>query len=394
MKLQSQSSRTLAQALSTVAKCISNKNTMAILDHALLRKVDGKFLLTGASQDSQLTLSVELHDCDGDFTKACLPAGELIAYLSTLPDVPVSLSFTSNGKDGGALTLEYCTQVKDHSKSGQVQFAYFNAEEYPIMAQHDEDICHIVLPADVFLTHINAAVPFTANDELRMVLNCVCIDVKLDNCIIVGTNGQTLYRYTHGNGTRGMGTDFQRSNTEATILFHKNHIKAITAFSGAEEVEIHTDGRSATVKTDTAELIVKLVEGRFPNYNSVIPVNNPYYVALDSKELSQVIKRVSMCAAEATGLVAIEPDGMFLNVKAEDIDFSKSATDQALITSQQCDQKMRIGIKGSHLQQIISAIGTPDLRIEFSDPSRALIVRPDDPNSPIITLLMPMLLQA
>lgn len=388
MQLQT-SSRALRDALATVSKAISNKNALAILDFALLRKIDGKFLITGASTEAQLTVAVDIIDVKENFTQVCLPVAELISYLSLLPDVTLTLDFNESNH---TLTLSYCTQSGEQNKGGKVSLAYNEADEYPLIRQFDETACHIVLPGSTFLHHINAAMPFTANDDLRMVMNGVCLDIKLDTCTIVATDGHTLYRYIHHNGAHGMGTDFQRSNTEATIILGKHILKTIAPFAGAEEVEITTDNRSVTIKSENVELIGKLIEGRYPNYNSVIPQDNSKYIVLDSKEISQVIKRVSLFSAKATNLLSLQSEGMFLNLRAEDIDFSRSASDQALISDQNSSMSEKIGVKASKFLQDINACNSPSIRIEFMGSSKPLIIRPDEQNATVTTLCMPMLL--
>lgn len=388
MQLQT-SSRALRTALSTVSKAISSKNALNILDYALLRKKDGQFYLTGASPEAQLTIAVDIIDVQEDFTQVCLPVAELINYLALLPDVTLTLNFE---KSTNALTLSYCTQSGEQNKGGKVSLTYNDADEYPLMRQFDETACHIALPGSTFLQHINAALPFTANDELRMVMNGVCLDIKIDTCTFAATDGHALYRYIHHNGAHGMGSDFQRSNTESTIILSKNILKSIGTFAGEEEVEIMTDGRSVTIKSEKVELIGKLIEGRYPNYNSVIPTDNPYYITLNAKELSQVIKRVSLFSSASTNLLSFTPEGMFLNLRAEDVDFSRSASDQALIADQHCDKKMSIGVKASTFLQDINACNSENIRIEFSDPTRPLVIRPDEQNATVTTLCMPMLL--
>ena len=134
------------------------------------------------------------------------------------------------------------------------------------------------------------------------------------------------------------------------------------------------------------------MEGRFPNYNSVIPKSNPFYVVFDKKEMLDILRRVSLFSSNASNLVEIKKNGMFLTVSASDADFAISGEDQVCIVDAQCDDNFRIGLKSTFFQTCINSIPSDTIRMQLLDASHAVVITADNPAPKLITLCMPMML--
>lgn len=394
MQLQSQSSRSLSEALQTAAKCISNKNTMAILDYVLLsQREDGQFLFTAATSDSRITIPAPLSVISGKFEKPiAIHPGSIISYLSTLSDCVINITVNENN----TLTLDYCAGAGDKVKTGKVSMPYLDANEFPNMAGVDAAKCtHIVLPRPLFTMATEQAQNFCANDELRMTLNGLYIDIAEDmsECCLVSTDGHKLIRITHSNNPKTGGSDFFRSGTPCGMIIHNRYFKALSAFKACEDISIETDGNTIRFTSGDIEFTCKAIEGRYPNYNAVIPKDNAHYICFDKKEMLSAIKRVSIFGSDTTGLMVLTKDNMFLNVSAKDIDFSTDATDQVFITDAQCPDGFAIGLKASHLVNVVSAIDDDVVRLKLNAPDKAGVLTADTPSPVITTLIMPMLIQ-
>ena len=134
------------------------------------------------------------------------------------------------------------------------------------------------------------------------------------------------------------------------------------------------------------------MEGRYPNYNAVIPKNNPFYVVFDKKEMLDILRRVSLFSSNASNLVEIKKNGMFLTVSASDADFSVSGEDQVCIADAQCDDNFRIGLKSTAFQTCINSIPSDTIRMQLLDAYHAVVITADDPAPKVMTLCMPMIL--
>lgn len=393
MKLQAQSSKALHAALNKSAKCIGSKNTIAILDNVLLTRKGEQFFLTSSTTEAQLTIPAPLTICNGTYDRdIVLPIKMLSALLGTLPDCVVTFDIPD---DSQAFTVEYCTSSEDNVKPGKAQMCLFPGGDFPQMEQPNAEQSSVIsLPMSLFHSVVDTADKFAVMDELRPQLSCLCIDVAEDRSevVFVGTNGQTLVKMTHSNDPAKGGSDFFRGGQPGNILIHRNYFRTISAFDGSEDITIENDGHTIRFTSGETELICKQVEGRYPNYNAVIPKNNPFYVVFDKKEMLDILRRVSLFSSNASNLVEIKKNGMFLTVSANDADFSVSGEDQVCIADAQCDDNFRIGLKSTAFQTCINSIPSDTIRMQLLDPTRAVVITADDPAPKVMTLCMPMIL--
>ena len=393
MKLQAQSSKALHAALNKSAKCIGSKNTIAILDNVLLTRKGEQFFLTSSTTEAQLTIPAPLTICNGTYDRdIVLPIKMLSALLGTLPDCVVTFDIPD---DSQSFTVEYCTSSEDNVKPGKAQMCLFPGGDFPQMEQPKAEQSSVIsLPMSLFHSVVDTADKFAIMDELRPQLSCLCIDVAEDRSevVFVGTNGQTLVRMTHSNDPAKGGSDFFRGGKPGNMLIHRNYFRTISAFDGSEDITIENDGHTIRFTSGETELICKQVEGRYPNYNAVIPKNNPFYVVFDKKEMLDILRRVSLFSSNASNLVEIKKNGMFLTVSASDADFSVSGEDQVCIADAQCDDNFRIGLKSTAFQTCINSIPSDTIRMQLLDASHAVVITADDPAPKVMTLCMPMIL--
>lgn len=396
MKIQAQSSLLLRQALQKAAKCIDSKTTIAILTNVLLtqRKEDGKFFFVSATTDSELTIPAPLSIVEGSFKEdAVLPITSLLSLLSTLPADCVVTMDLSQDKER-SMNIEYCTQNGDNVKKGNVSLIYFSAESFPRVAQPDDASIHISLPMATFSNVLSHAGKFVSDSELRPVMKCLCIDVAEDRSEVtfVASNGHTLIKLIHTNNPETGGSDFFREGTPGKILVYSVFFKTLSVFDDCEDIDIEANENMVRFISGDITFVCKKAAGQYPNYNSVIPKNNPYTVVVDKRELASVVKRVALFASESSNLIVLKKDGMFLDIAAQDIDFSMSATDQVLINDSTCPEGHRIGFKASSLLDTLAPIPSDTVCLHLGDPSRAATITANESSPLALTLLMPMIM--
>ena len=347
MKIQAQSSLLLRQALQKAAKCIDSKSSVAILANVLLtqRKEDGKFFFVSATTDSELIIPAPLTIVEGSFKEdAVLPITSLLSLLSTLPADCVVTMDLSQDKERN-MNIEYCTQNGENVKKGNVSLVYFSAEAFPRAAQPDNVSLHISLPMATFSNVLSHAGKFVSDSDLRPVMRCLCIDVAEDRSevIFVASNGHVLIKLIHTNNPDTGGSNFFRSGTPGKILVYSSFFKTFSAFDGEEDIDIEANESMVRFTAGDITFVCKKAEGQYPNYNSVIPKNNPYTVVVDKRELASVVKRVALFASESSNLIMLKKDGMFLDITAQDLDFNMAANDQVLINDSTCPEGHSIG---------------------------------------------------
>lgn len=396
MKIQAQSSLLLRQALQKAAKCIDSKTAIAILSNVLLtqRKDDGKFFFVSATTDSELTIPAPLTIVEGSFKEdVVLPITSLLSLLSTLPADCVVTMDLSQDKER-SMNIEYCTQNGENVKKGNVSLVYFSAETFPRAAQPDNASLHISLPMATFSNVLSHAGKFVSDSELRPVMRCLCIDVAEDRSevIFVASNGHVLIKLIHTNNPDTGGSNFFRSGTPGKILVYSSFFKTFSAFDGEEDIDIEANESMVRFTAGDITFVCKKAEGRYPNYNSVIPRNNPYKVTVDKRELASVVKRVALFSSESSNLIVLKKDGMFLDISAQDLDFNMSANDQVLITDGTCPEGHSIGFKASSLLDVLAPIPSDTVILHLGDASHAGVITANDSSPRALTLLMPMIL--
>ena len=396
MKIQAQSSLLLRQALQKAAKCIDSKTAIAILSNVLLtqRKDDGKFFFVSATTDSELIIPAPLTIVEGSFKEdVVLPITSLLSLLSTLPADCVVTMDLSQDKDR-SMNIEYCTQNGENVKKGNVSLVYFSAEAFPRAAQPDNASLHISLPMATFSNVLSHAGKFVSDSDLRPVMRCLCIDVAEDRSevIFVASNGHVLIKLIHTNNPETGGSNFFRSGTPGKILVYSCFFKTLSVFDGCEDIDIEANESMVRFTAGDITFVCKKAEGQYPNYNSVIPRNNPHKITVDKRELANVVKRVALFSSESSNLIVLKKDGMFLDVSAQDLDFNMSANDQVLITEGTCPEGHSIGFKASSLLDVLAPIPSDTVTLHLSDPSHAGVVTANESSPRALTLLMPMIL--
>lgn len=360
------------------------------------RKEDGQFFFVSATTDSELSIPAPLSIVEGSFKEdVVLPITSLLSLLSTLPaDCVVTMDLSQD--KNRSMNIEYCTQNGEKVKKGNVSLVYFSAEEFPRAAQPDNASLHISLPMATFGNVLSHAGNFVGNSELRPIMNCLCIDVAEDRseCTFVASDGHSLIKLIHTNNPETGGSNFFRSGTPGIILVERTFFKSLAVFDDCADIDIEANESMVRFTSgNDITFVCKKMVGQYPNYNSVIPRNNPYNVVVDKRELASVVKRVALFSSESSNMIVLKKEGMFLDVAAQDLDFNMSANDQVLIIDSNCVDGHRIGFKASSLLNALAPIQSDTVCLHLGDPSRAGVITANESSPRALTLIMPMILE-
>ncbi|WP_294083117.1 DNA polymerase III subunit beta [Proteiniphilum sp. UBA5384] len=367
------SSAALLSHLQAISRVINSKNTLPILDCFLLDLKGNTLSLTAADNETRLETTVEVNSAEGEGSLA-INARNLLDPLRELPDQP--LTFDINDE-----TLE----IFLYYHNGKYNFVGLKGDEYPEPKPLKESFMTLKVEADTLFSGINRTVFATADDELRPVMNGIYFDITTEDLTFVASDGHKLVRVTT--------TETKGEGRSSFILPKKpaNLLKSILPRESGE-VEIRFDENNAYIAMSSYKMVCRFVEGRYPNYNSVIPQNNPNSFILDRLTLLNALKRVAVFSNPASNLVKFQLSEDKIVVTAQDIDFLTTAEETIPCTYQ--GSVMNIGFKASFLIDILDNIPSSDIRMELSDPSRAGLILPveKEENEDMLTLLMPMML--
>lgn len=367
------SSSALNSRLNMLSKVISSKNSLPVLDCFLFEIIDGKMLITASDSDNVIKSSLELTNSDGN-GEFCIPNRVILDALKELPEQPLSFDVDT---DTYAIKIVY--------QNGLYNFTAQNADEYPRTQPMSDGATTITIPATILIDNISRCLFATANDELRPVMNGVYFDLRADALAIVASDGHKLVRNMDFSIKSETPASFNLPKKPATLI--KNILS-----KDEEDVIIKFDSRSAEIDFTDGMLKCRLVDGRYPNYNSVIPNNNPCIVTADRRTLLSALRRVLPFASESSQLVRFRIENNSFEVSSEDIDFATSAKEQ--ISCEYTGSPISIGFKGSSLMEILNNLTGDQVVIKLADPSRAGIIVPAEQpaNEDVLMLIMPMLL--
>lgn len=367
------SSSALSSRLLSLSRVINNKNSLPILDDFLFEVNNQQLVVTASDSENVMTATLQLDSCEGEGSFA-VSNHTIIDAVKELPEQPLTIDVNF---DEMKIYVTY--------QNGSYNFPIQNADEYPKAQSVSEGATVITIDASVLVENINRSLFATAQDELRPVMNGIYFDLTADGLAIVSSDGHKLVR--NRNFTI-------KNDTPAAFILPKKPAQLLKSVLGKDDgdVVLKFDDRSAEITFADGNLACRLIEGRYPNYNSVIPQNNPNVITIDRKSLLGALRRVLPFASDSSQLIRFHIENGLLELNAEDIDFATSAKER--ITCEYGGQPMSIGFKGSSMVEILNNLDSDDIQVQLADPSRAGVIVPvsQPENEDILMLIMPMLL--
>ena len=368
------SSSSFLMRLQAVSKVISGKPAQPILDNILLVAKDDTLYATASDKETTMEAKIELDNLDtpGSIT---IPAKLLLDILKEFPEQPLTFDINTG-----------TNEVKIISDKGEFSVPGESAEDYPVQSGMDESVNTIATNCGMLLEGITRTVFATANDDLRPVMNCILIEMGPENFTFVASDAHKLVRYKRFDAKTD-GDQFALILPKKPSLLLKNILP-----KDDSELRLQFNEKMACFTFGNYKMVCTLVEGRFPNYNSVIPQNNPKKIIIEKKELYNSLRRVSVMANQASNLVKFDLSNGTIVISAQDVDYAMSGHET--ITCQYEGEEMAIGVKSPFVQEILSNLNTESLVLELSDPSRPGLFLPfesDNENEDLLMLLMPMM---
>ncbi len=371
------SSTELLGHLQAISRVISSKNTLPILDNFLFNLAGNDLEITASDLESTLITRMKLENTSGDGIIA-LPARILLDTLKEFSVQP--LAFDIN-LDTLAVVIT--------SENGKFNVMGQNGIDFPALPSiRKEKKFSFGINADVMLAGINKTLFATADDELRPVMGGIFVEASTDKITFVASDAHKLVRYQRSDS---------HADDNASFILPKKPASLLRNILPREEgpVTVEFDDKNAFFILNDYKVVCRLVEGNYPNYNSVIPKNNPRKITIDRIEFYNTLKRVSVFSNQASNLVKLQLKGNQAMVSAQDLDFSISAYEK--IKCQYEGDDMEIGFKSVFLLEILANIASQDVMIELADPTRAGLFLPGEPENEsedLLMLLMPMMINA
>ena len=363
----------LLRSLQSISGVINAKNTLPILDDFLFELDGNKLKITGSDLETTMSVSLELEKADESGTVA-IPARILIETLKTFANIPITFSVSDN---------DFLVEIT--AGEGKYKLSGHDAEEFPKTLEMD-NVVEVKIPSNVLVNAFNKTLFATGNDELRPVMAGVFCTLAPESATFVATDAHKLVRYTRSD---------VKSEANISFILPKKPINLLKNVlpQDEEEVVLQYSQKNAVFVFNNLVLSCKLVDGKYPNYDAVIPVDNPNKMSVDRLSLYNSIKRVSIYANQSTHQIRFKIQGQELVLSAEDLDYSNAANER--LACNYSGEDMEIGFNSRFLLEMLSNMDTDEITVEMSAPNRAGLIVPvngENEAEDILMLIMPVML--
>lgn len=373
----------LSGKIAMVQKVINSKNVLPILDDIIFTVKEGFLYLTASDSENMLSTRVLLPETDGEASFGVNAKSIAEAVKNIASEAELIFEVDMDGKK--TLKVTY--------PSGVFSMPVDGAEDFPVQPGLNSDIItRFVITDSLLAANIGRTLFATAQDELRPVMNGIFFDLTEACLAVVASNGHTLIR-DRILSIKAEKTEDGTVKSGSFILPKKpaGVLKNILTKTGTE-VTVTFDDRNLEIVTDGFTLKARLIEGRYPNYNSVIPQNNPNIMTVNRQDMLAALRRITPFSNSASNLITMSVGAESLQLDAQDYDFSKTASEK--VTCEYNGNGMKIGFKGVSVMELLANTDSEQIIAQLADPSRAGLFLPSEQpeDEEILMLLMPMLI--
>ncbi|MBK9290393.1 MAG: DNA polymerase III subunit beta [Bacteroidetes bacterium] len=368
------SSQRLLRSLQSLSGVLSASNTIPIL-YDFLFNLDGQILTVTAS-DLETTMIVKLEaDMAEGNGEVAIPAKMLLEILKTFPDIPITFQINLQ---------TYAIELL--AGEGKYKLAGHPGDEFP-QPPTLEDAAGMTFPAELLVNAFEKTIFAVGNDELRPTMSGVLCEMLPDYITFVATDAHKLVRYRR--------RDISAQQTASIILPKKpiNQLKSLLASNPDANVYFEFTNKNASFVFENFRLVCRLIEGKYPNYEAVIPAQNPNKLTVDRLALLNSLRRVAIFANKSTMQVRFRITGQELLLSSEDPDFANEAKER--LSCSYDGEDMEIGFNSRFFQEMLANLEQDAIRLEMSAPNRPGILMPaenDNPDEDILMLVMPVMI--
>lgn len=363
-------SQNLTKNLSIVKNVIPGNHTMPILGSFLFEVENNKIKVTGTDLDTTLSAVVDC-ECTEEI-KFCVDASTFIELLKSIPSQPI--------------TLKVDKEIEIVTSSGTYNMPIVDAKEFPTFKEIEEAE-KLIIPGHVLNLGLTKTGFAIGNDDLRPSLNGICFDIKTDRLVFVATDANRLVKYTR--------TDL-KSEVEKQFILPKKPIAALrAALTGLDcEVEMVYNIQNASFTFENFKIMCRLIDAKYPAYESVIPKDNPNTLEIARTELLGSLKRISIFSNKTTHQISLDKTPSTITLYAEDVDYSNKGVETLMCVTD--GEDIKIGFNSRFLTEMLSNMTDEQVKISMSAPNRAGILQPlkeASEDEETLMLVMPVMLK-
>ncbi len=367
------STSTLLKQLQAVNGASSSSTVLPILENFLFEINEGVLNISATDLQTSMTTSLAVESKENG--KIAIPSRILIDTLKTLPDQPITFNV-----DDDTFAIEINAGDGKYKLSGE------NGDDFPKIPTV-ENASAVNLPASVLAEAINKTLFAVSSDELRPAMTGVFCQLSPSNLTFVSTDAHKLVRYRRNDA---------HAEQAASFILPKKALTLLKSSLPAEDVNVSVkyNTTSAFFGFGSINLICRLIDERYPDYEAVIPQNNTNRMTIDRAGFLNSLRRVVIYANKTTHQVRLKITGSELNISSEDVDFSNEAFER--LSCQYDGDDIEIGFNARFLIEMLNNLDGEEVTLEMSTPNRAglLIPQPGNDDEDVLMLVMPVMLNS
>ncbi|HIB73862.1 MAG TPA: DNA polymerase III subunit beta [Candidatus Marinimicrobia bacterium] len=359
----------LQKALQKVSKATPTRSTIPILSCVLIDV--GETGTTLRTTDLEITITTSIESSIEEIGSAAIPLQTLSEITSELPDdTRITIDVNDNNN------VKIITDVGSYDLMGKP------ADEFPANPEADQRV-EAGIEANI-LNEIISTISFAVSrDDLKPALTGVYFKFENENLIAVATDGHRLARYVR--------KDFKAGQFQGEVIVPRKFLNIITTYIPNDEpiqLWLGDNVFTATIGADT--IYTRIIDERFPDYQSVIPTDNEKEIKVSCKNLLSAVKRVSIFSNKSTHQIAIRVESGSATVTTEDPE--KASKAQETIEIEYAGDPIDVGYNAAYLKDILSHMNSNEIVIKLNTPISAGLFYPTPPNDnvDVTMLLMPI----
>lgn len=369
------SSATFLKNLNIVNGIIGTSTVLPILEDFLIEVKNQELTIVGSDLETRIQVSLPVQVAESDTQEKmaiCIPSKILIEYLKNLPEQPINLNINPENQ-----SIEITSNTGKYKITGQP------ANEYP-KAPDSSELQKFQIPGIKLIESINHTIFATSSDTLRPAMTGVCFNFIFDKLVFVATDAHRLVKKEIMN--LELPADGMIIVPRKPLNLFKNIIP-----NDETQIEISYSDSHLYVQYESVKLSARLIDAKFPDYNAVIPTNNPFKLIVDRAEMISALRRVSVFASKGTSQVVFDITGNSIHISAQDIDFSYEGNEN--ITCQYDGEDMKIAFNARLLIEMLSNLETDQVEIALNTPSKAAVFKNNEQaaDEDLLMLLMPLI---
>jgi DNA polymerase-3 subunit beta len=369
---------TLSRSLNSIMGLVSTNSTIPIVDNFLFELKDKSLSITSTDLETIANLNIELQDAeDVGVNKVCIPAKMFLEIVSKLNNFPLTI----------LVNEDYSIDIS--TDAGKYTLIGVNPDDYPVMTEIEEPNS-VTVKSSTLVNAISKTIFATSTDEFRPQMAGVLFEFSNKGLTVVGTDSHKLVRFRNVS---------YASEDERSLILPKKTLSLINRILSSinEDIDVRIESNSSNIAFyfDTYHIVCRLIEGKYPQYESAIPTDNPNKLIIQNSLLLESVKRVAIFANPATNQIRFSLTEKELIIVAEDIDYQNKAKER--LACNYTGDGIEIGLNAKYLVEMLSNIETEMVCFELSRPDRPCIIVPydekeEEKEDSLLMLVMPVLL--